>query len=82
MGYKSFVVMTNGEEASNSLVFRTAPEADAYGDELLSRWFAPVSHVSRECDAPVSHEWNFETGRSEALPQVKTYQLDQSDLRL
>jgi len=60
MNFKSAVIMSNGEEASNGLVFRTAPEAEAYGEELLSRWFAPVGHKAIEFDGPVTHKWNWE----------------------
>ena len=68
MSYKSVVIMSGGEEASNGLTFRTAPEAEAYGSELLSRWFAPVGHKAVESDEPVSHRWNFERNKCEEEP--------------
>ena len=80
MGYKCFVVMPDGEQVSNGLVFQTGPEASKYGQDLLSRWTQPESIVVRHTDDPVSHLWNFEKYQSEALPEAKTYHLDQADL--
>jgi len=82
MGFKSIVIMPDGERAGNGIIYRTSIEALGAGRELLSRWFAPVRLETVETTDAVTHSWNFETERSEALPPVKTYQLDQSDLRL
>ena len=80
MGYKSVVIMSDGERASNGLVFQTHEEAHRAGAELLSRWMAPVSHDVEETTDPVNRVWHWETDCSNPLPEVKTYTLNQEDL--
>ena len=80
MPYKCFVTLPDGERVSNGLVFRTDVEAKKYGDDLLSRWTAPVSHESEETQDSVTHEWNHELGKVEPVPEVLTYKLDRRDL--
>ena len=82
MPYKCFVTLPDGERVSNGLVFHTQEEAKKYGDELLSRWFEPVSHDCEETQDSVTYEWNHELGKAEPVPEVLTYDLDQSDLQV
>jgi hypothetical protein len=57
--YRSFKpeVFTEGAWYPNALRFATKEESDAYGRDLLSRWFVPTDSRSVPCDDPVTHVW-------------------------
>jgi len=79
MPYKCLVVLHDGEKVGNGLVFHTQEEAKKYGDDLLSRWTAPVSHECAETHDSATYLWNREIGKAEPLPAVQV--IKQIDLR-
>jgi len=60
----------NGSYATNSLRFATKAEADGYGGNLRSRWFAVEHGESRETSDPVTSRWCEDTGLSMVDPAV------------
>ncbi len=58
-------VNVDGNWASNALRFATESEAKAYGNELLSRWFAPSDSRAAESEDPVNYA--FKDGRAVSL---------------
>lgn len=69
MSYK-YEVSVKGSWSGNGVRFATEKEADAAGEELLSRWWVPDSHRVVESEDPVKHRFNFEKGRAEEIPLV------------
>ena len=68
MNWKSYVHIERGDEwAANSCVYATKAEAEAAGNELLSRWYVPDRHEARETADPVNYRFNFETGKGERI---------------
>lgn len=67
MSYRVIVIMPDGERVGNGLRFQTHKEADAWGFDLLCRWFAPESYeVEESTDAP-THKVLVQPTRIEAL---------------
>jgi hypothetical protein len=58
-------VHAEGEWVGNSLRFATQAEAEAYGDELLSRWYLPDESRAVPSPDPVNYKW--ESGRAVRL---------------
>lgn len=48
MSWKMEVESPKGQWSSNALRFATKDEAERAGDELLSRWFVPISARATE----------------------------------
>lgn len=68
MSWKVEVEAPNEVWSSNAIRFATEAEAKAAGDELLSRWMAPISSRATETpNEPGTHRFDFEEGRSERL---------------
>lgn len=66
MSYKTEVLAEN-QWCSNSLRFATQKEAEAAGNELLSRWFVPTASRATETADPVNYRFNFDTYRPEPI---------------
>ncbi len=69
----SFKIGCKSEEREkwsyNALRFRTAMEAEAWGQDLRGRWMGLHSYEVHPSDEPATHMWNFETGRCDELPK-------------
>lgn len=57
-------VLVDGKWATNAVRFATKKEAEAYGVELLSRWFVPVDSRAAESNDPVNYKFDFEANRA------------------
>ena len=59
MNYKAEVITDRrGAWATNTLVFATRAEADAYAADLMSRWTLVTDRRSVESDEPVNYRWD------------------------
>lgn len=59
MSYKVEVHESRSTEwNSNSIRFATSEEADLYGSNLLSRWFAIDSYRIAVSNDPVNYKWD------------------------
>ena len=66
--WKSWVhIEKNDEWATNSCVFASWEEANAAGDELLSRWFGPDVHEPRPSDKAVNYRFDFAAWKPERI---------------
>ena len=66
--WKSWVhIEKNDEWATNSCVFSSWEEANAAGDELLSRWFVPDTHEPRPSDKVVNYRFDFAAWKPERI---------------
>jgi hypothetical protein len=63
--YANYVTTSgdNGKYSTNGLRFATEKEAEAYGRDLLSRWFAVVASEVRPTDDEPNYCWDFTTGK-------------------
>lgn len=61
-------VYAEGQWTSNSFRFTTPKEAEAYGSDLLTRWWVPKAARSAPSDDPVTHRFDVE--RKESFPIV------------
>ena len=59
------------EWSTNGCRYATREEAEAAGNELLSRWFVPTDSRAVESPDPVNWRFDFETYRGEMLPEPK-----------
>lgn len=58
MSFKSEVIADDsGTWAGNALRFATQEEADAYGRDLMGRWFAVREVRTVPSDDPVTDQW-------------------------
>ena len=58
MSYCAEVVADRtGKFVGNQLRFATHQEADAYGRDLMGRWFLVEKYRVVESDDPVNYEW-------------------------
>jgi hypothetical protein len=62
-------VCVDGGWSTNALRFATAEEADAYGKELLSRWWVPSDHRAAPSDDPVNYRFDFTANRAVSMQQ-------------
>ncbi len=60
-------VCVDGQWATNALRFATKNEAEAAGQELLSRWWVPTDSRAAESDDPVNYKFDFNAGRPVAI---------------
>lgn len=65
--FKAEVLTCDGSWSSNQCRFATKEEAEASGQELLSRWTVPIDHRATESDDPVNYRFNFDTEKNERL---------------
>jgi hypothetical protein len=74
MGFRAGIKTPGDHDLSfNTVVFATRAEADAYGEELLSRWTLPTGFEVVKVDEPATHTADAQ-GRIERLrvgPQPK-----------
>lgn len=61
-------VCCQGEWSTNGMRYATQKEAEAAGDELLSRWFVPTDSRAAESEDPVNARFNFDTYKGGLLP--------------
>ena len=55
MSFACYVILRGEKPCANALRFATYDEANAYGIDLLSRWFVPESFEVRETPDPVNY---------------------------
>jgi hypothetical protein len=60
-------VLVEGKWATNALRFATKEEAEASGNELLSRWFVPSDSRAAESEDPVNYRFDFAEYRNVRL---------------
>jgi hypothetical protein len=60
-------VRVHGDWSTNSCRYATKEEAEAAGNELLSRWFMPDASRAAESSDPVNYRFNFEAYRPERI---------------
>lgn len=51
----------------NSLRFATYAEVEGYAADLFSRWFGISDYRTVESTDPVTHVWNWNTKKAEAI---------------
>ncbi len=76
MSYQAGMIIPNQEKLSfNGVYFATEKEADAAGNELLSRWYVPTGFKIIEKEDPVNYKFNFESYKPEIIEanNVKAY---------
>lgn len=57
VSYKVGVILPGEQRLTyNALRFPTAAAADAYGSELLSRWYVSTGFIVTPCDDPATHD--------------------------
>jgi hypothetical protein len=56
-------VLVDGKWATNAVRFATEVEAQAAGQELLSRWFVPVDSRAALATEPVNYRFDFQAFR-------------------
>lgn len=66
MSWKCFVkAYGENEYNTNGLAFETQQEAEAYGNELLSRWYAAETFKTVEVkELPVNYIFDYEIGKA------------------
>jgi hypothetical protein len=68
MNYQAGMMMRGEDKpCTNSAVYATEKEANAAGNELMSRWFVPYSHTIVPTDKPVNYRFNFEKYNAEPI---------------
>ena len=69
MSFKTMVLVKgeNPEGSTNALRFETRQEADAYGDELLSRWTVPYGHRVDESSDAVNYRFDFDAYKAKRI---------------
>ena len=72
-------VCCQGDWSSNGLCFATAAEAEAYGQDLLSRWFVPTASRAVPCQEPVNRVWDFAQRKALDLPVPPTPVADEAE---
>lgn len=55
-------VLVEGSWSGNGLVFQTRGEAEAYGRDLLMRWYVPVDSRAVESSEPANYRRDPDTG--------------------
>lgn len=55
-------VLVDGKWVTNGLVFATKAEAEAWGQDLLLRWFVPRDARATETTDPVNYTYDREKG--------------------
>lgn len=68
MSFKTFMTLKGESPKSNSLVFATREEADAYGRDLYSRWTQATGHEVRESDETINYRWDAEAYKAVPIP--------------
>ena len=68
MSYKAEVITDNsGNWTGNALRFATRPEANAYVDDLMMRWYAVQDTRVVESDEPVNYRWDAEARQVQSV---------------
>lgn len=67
MSYAVYVQLPNEQPATNAVRFATSEEAERAGNELLSRWFAPIGFEVRESSDPVNYRFPETASRPERI---------------
>jgi hypothetical protein len=55
--YAAYVILPGEAPATNALRFPTYQEADSYGFDLLTRWFAPEDYEVRQTEDKPNYRW-------------------------
>jgi hypothetical protein len=68
MSYQAgMIIKGESKPSTNGCFYKTEKEAQAAGNELMSRWFMPTGCEVIESDKPVNYRFNFVAYKPEMI---------------